>query len=87
MEKVPKSWFVRRYFGRGWYPATWEGWAVSVLYVIFVILAAKMLEKVVSTLVIVVLSVVFLLLCKYKGRQPSSWVDRKETNWRAGRLG
>ncbi len=28
-----KLWFRAKRFGWGWYPVTWQGWAVIVLYV------------------------------------------------------
>lgn len=29
---MKKLWFRARRFGWGWYPVSWQGWAVSILY-------------------------------------------------------
>lgn len=29
---MKKLWFKRKIYGWGWYPATWEGWLVIVVY-------------------------------------------------------
>ncbi|MEI6316439.1 MAG: hypothetical protein WCO65_01770 [bacterium] len=29
-----KLWFRRKTFGWGWYPITWQGWSVIILYVL-----------------------------------------------------
>lgn len=32
MKSKRKLWFRAKRFGWGWYPVTWQGWAVTVLY-------------------------------------------------------
>lgn len=34
MKTRRKLWFRARRFGWGWYPAAWQGWAVTVAYLI-----------------------------------------------------
>ena len=29
-----KIWFKAKPYGVGWYPATWEGWLITLLYVV-----------------------------------------------------
>ncbi len=37
-EKKPKKiWFKAKEYGYGWYPATWEGWTVLAIYIVFII--------------------------------------------------
>ncbi len=31
--KVKKPWFRAKRYGFGWYPATWQGWGILLLYV------------------------------------------------------
>lgn len=31
-----KLWFKNKFYGWGWRPASWEGWAVTLAYVAFV---------------------------------------------------
>jgi hypothetical protein len=35
MEK--KKWFVRKKYGWGWTPASWQGWLLIALYILFVL--------------------------------------------------
>lgn len=32
-EKSQKLWFKAKQYGWGWYPATWQGWAVLAMYI------------------------------------------------------
>ncbi|HEX5774596.1 MAG TPA: hypothetical protein VFY28_01390 [Candidatus Paceibacterota bacterium] len=32
-----KLWFRAKYIGWGWYPVSWEGWAVTLLYILLYI--------------------------------------------------
>jgi hypothetical protein len=34
-EKTQQIWFKAKQYGYGWYPATWQGWAVIAAYFIF----------------------------------------------------
>lgn len=36
----PRLWFKAKIYGYGWYPATWQGWGVILLYVLLVFLSA-----------------------------------------------
>ncbi|MFA6520388.1 MAG: hypothetical protein WCT44_02140 [Candidatus Paceibacterota bacterium] len=33
-KKVKKLWFKRRMYGWGWMPISWEGWAVTIIYIL-----------------------------------------------------
>lgn len=35
--RTDKIWFKRKRFGWGWYPASWEGWLVTVVYIALVV--------------------------------------------------
>lgn len=37
---MKKIWFKTKRYGWGWTPATWEGWAVTLLYLAFVAIGA-----------------------------------------------
>lgn len=32
---MKKPWFRRKWYGWGWYPATWEGWLILLAFVVF----------------------------------------------------
>jgi hypothetical protein len=87
--KLPlhKTWFVARYFSWGWYPETWEGWAVCTLYVLIVIGGFLTFAESFSFLILLIIStMIFLVICKLKERQPNSRQDSKERTWKAGKL-
>jgi hypothetical protein len=75
----PKGyWFKRKLYGWGWTPATWQGWAVTLFYIILVLLLALTIDKsspdtqVMPTFVppIVLLTVVFICIAYKKGETP-----------------
>lgn len=32
-----KIWFKRKTYGWGWYPSTWQGWVVVIVYILFML--------------------------------------------------
>ena len=40
-----KLWFKAKMFGWGWYPITWQGWLITILYVISIINPAIQANK------------------------------------------
>jgi len=34
---MKKLWFKRKLFGWGWYPASWEGWVVTAVFVALIV--------------------------------------------------
>lgn len=45
--KFPKEnyWFKAKNYGWGWYPATWQGWAVLVIFVLYFFSNLQALES------------------------------------------
>ncbi|HYF28987.1 MAG TPA: hypothetical protein VEA36_01315 [Candidatus Paceibacterota bacterium] len=39
MKRNRKLWFRAKRFGWGWYPASWQGWAVTVAYTLLYVLS------------------------------------------------
>lgn len=74
----PKGyWFKRRIFGWGWVPATWQGWMVVVIFLIYVVLIASIFlpeeggfEYSLSLLVGIV---ILIYACYKKGEKPR-WI-------------
>lgn len=33
-------WFIRKRYGWGWYPASWQGWSVLIIYIVGILAAA-----------------------------------------------
>lgn len=71
-------WFKRKIYGWGWTPATWQGWAVTGVYVASLILFAATIDEqsptreVVFTfaLPVTILTLVFIRICYAKGEKP-----------------
>ncbi|MEZ4103999.1 MAG: hypothetical protein R3B60_01800 [Candidatus Paceibacterota bacterium] len=71
-------WFKRKVYGWGWTPATWQGWAVTGVFVILVILFALTIDEnssgkeLVFTLFLPVtlLTLTFLRIAYKKGEKP-----------------
>ncbi len=82
-----KLWFKRKLYGWGWTPATWEGWVITVFYILSVIFfiadmdtASSAVEVAVNLgIPVVVLTVIFLLIAFKTGERPRwQWGKRLE---------
>jgi len=73
-----KFWFKRKWYGWGWYPATWQGWAVTLAYLVlmlffsFTIDEASPAREVWFTFIIpaTLLTIVFIRIAYKKGEKP-----------------
>lgn len=71
-------WFKRKLYGWGWTPATWQGWLVTILYIILVLLFAFTVDEQSSgkevmftfVLPLVLLTVTLIRICYKKGQKP-----------------
>lgn len=79
----PKGyWFKRKIWGWGWVPATWQGWLVTLLYVVLVSFLMLTREEaipgnpdsgsnfLVFGLPILVLTIIFIGIAYTKGEKP-----------------
>lgn len=83
----PKNfWFKRKLYGWGWTPATWQGWAVTTLYIFLVVAFATTIDKSSPTreimftciLPITLLTFTFIRICYKKGETPKwQWGYKK----------
>ncbi len=83
-----KYWFKRKYYGWGWYPASWEGWTVLAFYVSILVMNAFRLEspslppqRVISEILpeTSFLTVLLIALCYCKGETPRwQWGEKKK---------
>lgn len=82
-----KYWFKRKLFGWGWYPASKEGWGVTILYVFLVLLFASSLDATSPTaefmfmfvIPVALLTVTFIQIACRTGERPRwQWGTRKE---------
>ena len=80
-------WFKAKQYGWGWTPATWQGWAILVLYVLLIIHDFRRLDRLshsVSDLLInfvpntVILTLALIGICYLTGEPPKwQWGNKK----------
>lgn len=71
-------WFKRKLYGWGWTPATWQGWLITALYVLLIILFALTIDEnssgkeVMFTFVLpfLFLTITFFRIAYKKGQKP-----------------
>lgn len=88
MEKTKRYWFVRKTYGYGWVPGTWEGWLVLGVYtggLISIIMnidhapLANGGELVDFLLPALLFTVALLLITVIKGEKPRwQWGEQKK---------
>ncbi|PIP86825.1 hypothetical protein COW81_03520 [Candidatus Campbellbacteria bacterium CG22_combo_CG10-13_8_21_14_all_36_13] len=76
-----KYWFKRKLYGWGWTPATWQGWAITCLYIIFIFIFAltidanSPLSEVFFTFILpVTLITIFFIRIAYKKGESPKWM-------------
>jgi hypothetical protein len=78
-QQTKKLWFRAKYYGWGWYPSSWQGWLVLLIYLLLVILdifridssshsAFDTIRPFVIDMVILVL--ILLWICYRTGEKP-----------------
>ena len=74
-----KLWFKAKRYGSGWYPATWEGWLVTLLYVVLMVTVAAAVDETaqprnatvaVVVMTWIVLTAALLVICYATGEKP-----------------
>lgn len=84
---MEKLWFKRKLYGWGWTPASWEGWAVTLLYMGLIGLFSLTIDdtsplcEVFATFLLPVflLTVVFIRIAYKKGDSPRwQWGNKED---------
>jgi hypothetical protein len=69
-----KAWFGAKRYGYGWgLPTRWQGWVVLGIYLILLLLAARLFATTRPprfTACVVILSVLLVGICAWKGEAP-----------------
>lgn len=75
-----RAWFKAKRYGWGWYPATWQGWAVLALYALVVVgatwaMASRPSPDLVycATMLLGVLATLGLAYIAYRTGEPPRW--------------
>lgn len=88
----PKGyWFKRKLYGWGWMPVKWQGWCVTLLYILLVLGLVLTREEAIPgnpdsgsnfltfALPIIVLTILFFIVAYKKGEKPRwQWGKPKE---------
>ena len=78
MEKETKLWFKAKRYGWGWYPISWQGWSVTFIYILLLLLFGLTIDEnstpieTSSTflLPITLLTISLIRICYKKGEKP-----------------
>jgi len=67
-----KLWFKAKNYGWGWYPCSWEGWLVILVWVVlFTMTVTKMHYEWLKNLIVTFLLIAILIwICYKKGEKP-----------------
>ena len=81
-----KLWFRAKTYGWGWYPCSWQGWTVVIIYLIQIIsislIAEELFQSMKGTIIffmVVISSIISLLLISYKTGEKPRWRWGKDT--------
>jgi hypothetical protein len=67
-------WFKAKHYGWGWYPVTWQGWVITLLFVQSFAVTAPNPELMPLTIILVA---ALLIICYNTGEKPSwRWGDK-----------
>lgn len=74
-----KLWFKAKRYGWGWYPVTWQGWLVIIMYTLFIthraVVVSAMFDTETSALFryffeMIIPTILLLWVCYKKGEKP-----------------
>ena len=75
---MKKYWFKAKNYGWGWYPATWQGWLVIVIFVLLINLDFYRINSLTSSMDsliyfipdAVISTIILIVICYLKGEKP-----------------
>ncbi len=67
MKKDRRLWFKAKNFGWGWYPSTWEGWIVLLIYILYVVNRSIESKK---NFEIFFATILLIIICYMTGEKP-----------------
>jgi hypothetical protein len=82
-EEKQDIWFPAKTYGWGWgMPCAWQGWVVMIVYIGIVVVGSIVIKPTVNIklylIVVIVSSLLFCLVCWWKGEKPAwRWGDKK----------
>ena len=70
MKKNRRLWFKAKNFGWGWYPSTWEGWVVLLIYILYITITSTISYSFKSSFEILFATILLIIVCFLKGEKP-----------------
>lgn len=74
----PKGyWFKRKLYGWGWTPAKWQGWLVTLLFILYIVIAATVFVPKDTPLAFVLsflIGLIVFLYIAYKTGESPKWM-------------
>jgi hypothetical protein len=82
-QKEKKYWFKAKIYGFGWYPATWQGWLIILIYLAIFGMLTYIFESNIekySFFYFTAVSVItgLLIYISYKKGEPAKWLWGKK---------
>jgi hypothetical protein len=84
-----KIWFKAKNFGWGWYPITWQGWVITLLYVLAIVPIGVIVGRtahsgsdslIAFSIPFIFLTSLLIAICWMKGERPQwrwEWPPKK----------
>lgn len=82
-------WFKRKRYGWGWYPSTWQGWAITIAYIVVLLTLSFTIDENSPTneamftfiLPLILLTITLIRICYKKGETPRwQWGEKESAN-------
>jgi hypothetical protein len=85
---MDQYWFKLYRYGFGWYPASWKGWLITLIYALLIIYGAAFFQKHIvnriDTLIafspVLILSTIMFLIIVIKTGEKTHWRRGKDKN-------
>lgn len=67
-------WFKAKCYGWGWYPCTWQGWLVLLIwFVLFLFSVEKMDHEGLKNLIVIIILTIILIWISWKKGERPGW--------------
>lgn len=71
-----KLWFKAKKYGYGWYPVSWQGWVITLIYTAIIVFTATHINARAHSVsdflinfgfIFIIATIVFIAICRHKG--------------------
>jgi len=70
---MKKLWFKAKHYGWGWYPCSWEGWLILLVWFAIFMTSIRMFdhEWLKNLIVVSIITIILIWVCYKKGEKPA----------------